>query len=59
MKNPTAWKDQSGYDSVTNANAGFSLLLETGDNILTETGFNLLLEDTVVTPKEVTLWVDL
>lgn len=56
MKQATVWKTQSGYDTVIDDNAGFSLLLETGFNLLTETDFNLLLEDSVVTPKNSTEW---
>ena len=58
MKNATAWKTPSGYDTVTDDNEGFSLLLETGFNLLTETGFYLLLEASIVTPKSRTEWVE-
>jgi len=52
----TTWRTQSGYDTVTDDNAGFSLLLETGFSLLLETGFDLLLEDGVATPKHPTQW---
>lgn len=56
VKNPTQWRTESGYDTVSNGNAGFSLLLETGSRLLSETAFKLLLEDSVVTPKKATTW---
>lgn len=55
-KNATVWRTDSGYDTLTTANAGFSLLLETGSRILSETAFKLLLEDTVATPKNASSW---
>jgi len=56
VKNPTVWRTSSGYDTVTDDNAGFSLLLENLSHLLTETSFKLLLEDAVVTPKHPTAW---
>lgn len=56
VKNPTIWRNPSGYDTVTNGNAGFSLLLETGSHLLTETAFKLLLEDDIATPKIPVSW---
>lgn len=56
MKSPTAWKTQSGYDTATTDNEGFSLLLETGFNLLLETSGDLLLEDTTITSKPPSAW---
>lgn len=58
MKNPTQWITKSGFSTVTDANAGYDLLLETAFHLLLETGFKLILEDTVVTVKEATAWVE-
>ena len=52
----TKWKTRSGYDSVTDDNAGFSLLLETGDHLLTEASVEILLEDYLVNTKEASIW---
>lgn len=57
-KVPTLWQTPSGYDSVTYANAGFLLDLETNFHLLLETGGRLNLEDYVVTVKEVTSWTE-
>lgn len=56
MKTSTAWRTRGGYDTVTDDNSGFSLLLETDSNLLLEAGFDLLLEDGVVTPKNPSEW---
>lgn len=56
VKTPTVWRTDNGFDTVTNGNAGFSLLLETGFHLLTETAFKLLLEDDIVTPKAPASW---
>lgn len=54
-KTPTKWTpDDSG--SADSDNAGFFLLLETGDRLLLETGDKLLLEDEVQSAKTPTLW---
>lgn len=55
-KTATQWKTQSGSDTATADNAGFSLLLETGFVLLLETNFDFLLEDSVVTPKYPATW---
>ena len=52
----TKWINENGFDIATSGNDGFSLLLETNDNLLTETSFNLLLEPTVITPKKPANW---
>lgn len=61
VKTPTQWKMPSGSDTVTNANAGYFPLLETGSRILLETpaSSRVLLEDTVVTPKIPIAWATL
>jgi hypothetical protein len=57
MKQPTTWITQSGLDLANAANAGFSLLLETGSRLLSETSSKVLLEDAVVITRELTSWV--
>lgn len=56
-KTATAWTP-SDSGTATADNAGYFLLIETGDTLLIETGDKFLLEDSVVTTKNPQLWAD-
>lgn len=56
MKQATQWRNNSGYDTLTTDNEGYSPLLETGFVLLLETDFSMLLEDAVATPKSPATW---